>query len=225
MRALSVLSVVSFSAALSVATAAAHGFGSGSFVSVGVVAYAGAYSLLRVDDGIGPGDAVTYVRIGLVAYVAGFVATRPGDTVAYLATGAFVSAAFLDAFDGAVARRTRTTGLGDHLDGEADGLSTAVGVVVGVAHGWLPLAYIAVGAARYAFVLGVVVRRRLGMTVAELDDSTVRKLLSSAQLFVIACALVPFVPAGVVRPAAYSAMVPFLIWFLRDWSFVCRNPE
>jgi len=213
------------SAALSVATAAAHGFGSASLVSVGTVVYVGVYSFVRVGEGVGAGDAVTYIRLGLVAYVAGFVIVRPVGAEAWFAAVCFVFASFLDVADGAVARRTRKTELGENLDAEADGLLTLVGVSVGVANGWLPVAYTAVGSARYVFVFGVLVRRRLGMNVAELDDSTTRKLLSSAQLFVITCALTPTVPDAFVRPAAYVVMVPFVVWFIRDWYVICRNPD
>ncbi len=229
MRARPRLGVVVAFAALAVVTVAARGFepAPASLVSVGVLVYVTVYSYLRVGDGagtdagVGPGDAVTFVRLTLVAYVAGFVVVRPVGAETWLAAGAFAAAALLDAVDGAVARRTRQTELGSRLDAEADGLLTLVGVSVGVAHGWLPVVYIVVGVARYVFVVGVVVRRRLGMRVAELDESTTRKLLSSAQLAVVLGALVPVVPASVVRPAAVVAMIPFVVWFARDWLVVC----
>lgn len=196
-------------------------------VSAGVVVYVAAFSAVHAEEAPGAGDAVTFVRAALLAYVAGFVVSPPDGTEAWLVGGVFVAAAVLDAADGAVARRTRETTLGESLDGEVDGLSVLVGATVGVVGGWLPAVYLTVGAARYVFVAGIAVRRRLGMSVAELDDSLTRKLLSVAQTVVVVAAFVPAIPASVVRPVAVAAMVPFLVWFTRDWFVVCgrHKPE
>ncbi len=198
-----------------------------ALVSAGVVGYVAVFSLVHVDKRVGPGDVVSFVRVALLAYVAGFVVSPPAGTVAWLAAGVFVVAAVLDAFDGAVARRTHETSLGDRLDAEVDGLAVLVGVSVGVVAGWLPLVYTSVAGARYVFVAGTAARRRMELTVAELDDSVTRKLLSVAQTVVIIAAFAPVAPASVVRPAATVAMVPFLAWFTRDWLVICgrHKPE
>jgi CDP-diacylglycerol--glycerol-3-phosphate 3-phosphatidyltransferase len=190
------------------------------FVSA-VTVYTAAYTHRRAEGDVGVGDYVTLVRAVLVAYVAGFVATRPEGTEAYLAVSAFLVAAGLDGVDGAVARRFGPTSLGECLDVEVDGLATLVGVAVGVAHGWLPAAYVVVGLARYAFVAGVWLRRVLGMRLSGLSRSLTRNGISALQTGVVVGALAPFVPTEVVRPAAFVAMVPFVVWFLRDWTVVC----
>lgn len=180
-----------------------------------------AYTYRRADGKVGAGDYVTLVRAVLVAYVAGFVATRPEGTEAYLAVSAFLVAAALDAVDGAVARKVGPTSLGEGLDVEVDGIETLVGVAVGVAHGWLPAAYIVVGLARYIFMAGVWMRRASGMRLSGLSRSLTRNCLSAVQTGIVLLALAPFVPKEVVIPAAFVVMIPFVVWFLRDWTVVC----
>lgn len=186
-----------------------------------VTVYTATYTYRRADGEVGAGDYVTLLRAALVAYLAGFVATRPEGTEAYLAVSAFLVAAALDAVDGAVARKVGTTSLGEGLDVEVDGVATLVGVAVGVAHGWLPAVYVVVGLARYLFVAGVWLRRASGMRLSGLSRSLTRNGLSAVQTGVIVLALAPFFPTRVVRPAAAVAMIPFVVWFLRDWTVVC----
>jgi phosphatidylglycerophosphate synthase len=100
-----------------------------------------------------PADWVTLTRAVLIAGVAGLVAdsfSRPVSVTALVTLS--IVALVLDAVDGQVARRTGTaTPLGARLDGEVDAflillLSVAVSRDYG---GWV----LAVGAARYAFLL------------------------------------------------------------------------
>lgn len=221
--------LVLFSAAAGVGAVGSHAVeGSvGAVVSAAVILYVVVFSALHAEEAPGAGDGISFVRVALLAYVAGFVVSPPDGTEAWVVAGVFILAAVLDAFDGAVARRTRETKLGESLDAEVDGLAVLVGVSVGISAGWLPLVYAPVALARYVFVGGIKLRRSLGLTVAELDDSLTRKLLSVAQTAVIFGAFVPPVPASVVRPTAVVAMVPFLAWFTRDWLVVCgrHKPE
>jgi len=186
----------------------------------GVTAYTAGYSY-RHGEVLGAGDYVTLVRGGLVAYVAGFVATRPEGAEAYLGAFAFLTAAGLDAVDGAVAREFGTTPLGKVIDVEVDAAGTLVGATVGVIHGWLPVAYIVVGLARYVFVVGLWTRRVLGMEVSGLSRSKTRNCISVLQTALIGATLIPVVPERVTKPGAFVAMVPFVFWFLRDWAVVC----
>lgn len=193
----------------------------GSVAGVGTVtAYTALYSY-RHTESLGAGDYVTLFRGGLVAYVAGFVPTLPEGVGAYLAAFCFLTAGGLDAVDGAVARKFGTTSLGESLDVEVDGMATLVGSAVGVVHGWLPLAYILVGLARYGFVVGLGVRRVLDMEVSRLSRSITRNGVSVLQTVVIGAALLPVVPETITRPAGLIAMAPFVVWFLRDWAVVC----
>lgn len=212
---------VFFVVALGTVAAVPHIFDVPSFtIFLAVIGYTAAY-VYRHALSVGPGDYVTLVRAILVAYVAGFFLTRPGQVEAYLAASAFSVSAALDAVDGAVARRYGTTSLGEELDVEVDGMATLVGVAVGVAHGWLPVAYVAVGLARYVFVAGVKARRAFDMRVSELSRSSTRNALSALQTGVIVLSLFPTVPGSLTRPMAYAAMIPFVLWFLRDWTAVC----
>jgi CDP-diacylglycerol--glycerol-3-phosphate 3-phosphatidyltransferase len=204
------------------AVAATQHTGVASVVAASAVTvYTAAYTHRRADGEVGAGDYVTLLRAALVAYVAGFVATRPEGTEAYLVVSAFLVAAALDAVDGAVARKVGKTSLGEGLDVEVDGVATLVGVAVGVAHGWLPAVYVVVGLARYVFMVGVWMRRASGMRISGLSRSLTRNSLSAVQTAVIVLALAPFVPKEVVIPAAVVAMMPFVVWFLRDWTVVC----
>lgn len=98
----------------------------------------------------GPADVVTLTRATLGCAVAGLVADGfagrgRSRALVPLATGALV----LDAVDGAVARRTRSSTFGARFDGEVDAfLILALSVQAGRTHGWWVLGG---GLARYVF--------------------------------------------------------------------------
>ncbi|HEX3975456.1 MAG TPA: hypothetical protein VHW96_04285 [Solirubrobacteraceae bacterium] len=102
-------------------------------------------------DRLGPADWVTLARatlaVGVAALVAGsFSESVPVTLVVSLAAVALA----LDAVDGWVARRTRTTATGARFDGEVDAFLILV-LSVYLAHtlgAWV----LAIGAARYAFL-------------------------------------------------------------------------
>lgn len=105
---------------------------------------------LRASERPGPADVVTLTRATLGCAVAGLVADgfgRQGQprVLVPLATAALV----LDAVDGAVARRTRSSTFGARFDGEVDAfLILALSVHAGRTHGWWVLSG---GLARYVF--------------------------------------------------------------------------
>ena len=123
-------------------------------VSCGVItnaALARGLSYYRA-DGLGPADWVTLTRATLAAGVAALVADSLGQPahVVLLVSLAAVALA-LDAVDGWVARRTRTTAtLGARFDAEVDAfLILVLSVYVARSMGaWV----LAIGAARYAFL-------------------------------------------------------------------------
>ena len=103
---------------------------------------------------IGPANAVTLVRAMFAVGVATLVvrSLTQATPVALLVTLAAI-ALVLDAVDGWVARRTGTeTALGARLDGEVDAfLIAALSVYAATVYGaWV----LALGAARYAFLVG-----------------------------------------------------------------------
>ncbi|AGB37445.1 CDP-alcohol phosphatidyltransferase family protein [Natronococcus occultus] len=166
---------------------------------------------------------VTLVRGGTIAVLAGFLlAPTPTGPIAWAPAILFALGAGLDAIDGLLARATdSTTELGARLDVETDGLAVLVGAVVAVAADAVPTAFLAVGAARYLFVLGTWWRRRRGRPVLELPPSRVRRPLGALAMAAVWIALAP-VPGRTISYAVGAAvMVPFLANFCRDWLAVC----
>ena len=124
-------------------------------VACGVItnaALAGGLSRYRVDR-LGPADWVTLARATLAVGVAALVADsfdQPAPVTLLVSLAAVALA--LDAVDGWVARRTRTTAtLGAQFDGEVDAfLILVLSVYVARSAGaWV----LAIGAARYAFLV------------------------------------------------------------------------
>jgi CDP-diacylglycerol--glycerol-3-phosphate 3-phosphatidyltransferase len=154
-------------------------------------------------------------RGSLVALASGFL------LVPSAAAPAYTAAAILDGVDGRVARRSkRETLLGSKLDMEIDAIGILVASVGGILLGKLPLGYAAVGLARYVFVVGVTVRRRLGKPVRDLDPSPLRRILAGLQMGFLASTLWPQVPSALSLAVAYPLGAATLLTFLRDWLFV-----
>lgn len=168
-----------------------------------------------------PATAVTLLRGGAVAVLSGFLVVRPEGPLAWLPVGLYAAAAGLDAADGVVARRTDSvTATGARLDTEVDALGLLVGAALAVRLGAAPAAYLLVGLARYAFLAGVGLRRRLGRPVRPLPASPVRRYNAGAQMVVVILLLAPRPAAAHSRLLAAVAMLPFLAVFLRDWLLV-----
>ncbi|WP_255190821.1 CDP-alcohol phosphatidyltransferase family protein [Natronobeatus ordinarius] len=170
---------------------------------------------------------VTIHRGVVLAVLAGVLALEnPTGTLVWAPGVLFALAASLDAVDGAVARATdAVTELGDRLDVELDALTVLAGATAAVVAGSAPIAFLAVGLARYCFVVGTWLRRRRGLPVAPLPPSQGRRLLGAAAMVAICLALLP-VPGP--RPSWYlttAVMVPFLLNFGRDWLAVSRYPS
>lgn len=166
---------------------------------------------------------VTLARGGAVAVLAGFlVVPTPDGPAAWAPAILFALAAGLDAVDGLLARATDSaTELGARLDVEMDGLIVLVGSVVTVVDDAVPLAFLAVGAARYLFVLGSWWRRRRGRPVLELPPSRVRRPLGALAMAAAWLALAPVPGRTISYAVAAVVTVPFLANFCRDWLAVC----
>jgi CDP-diacylglycerol--glycerol-3-phosphate 3-phosphatidyltransferase len=171
---------------------------------------------------LGAPNAVTVARGVLLAWVAGFAALPSWSTgpLAWAPALWYGTAASLDAVDGALARRyDRETGLGARLDIEYDAFGLLAGSLAGAVGGAIPWPYVAVGVARYAFVAGLALRRRLGLPVFELPERTSRRVLAGAQMAFVAAALAPPAPASAVRVGAATFGGAVLLGFARDWLF------
>ncbi len=125
----------------------AVGLGCGALVSLSV-----AGGMRRFERSmLGPADVVTLVRTVLACGVAALVADPSGRAPAGALLVALAALALsLDAVDGLVARRTRsTTPFGGRFDGEVDAfLITVLAVEVATSFGWW---VVAMGAVRYVF--------------------------------------------------------------------------
>jgi CDP-diacylglycerol--glycerol-3-phosphate 3-phosphatidyltransferase len=172
---------------------------------------------------LGAANGVTLARSGLYAAVAGFVAVVPpaGSGARWGPVALYGVGVGLDWLDGTVARRVgRRTVLGAKLDMAVDTLGFLVAPLVAVAWGRLPVWYLSLSAARYAFKLGCWMRRRRGRPVGDLPPSRVRRPLAGVQMVFITVALLPVVPAAAVRTVAAVVVLPSLLVFARDYAVV-----
>ncbi|WP_157972629.1 CDP-alcohol phosphatidyltransferase family protein [Haloprofundus halophilus] len=172
---------------------------------------------------LGAGNLVTLGRGVLLAWVAAFVVVDWAETAAllWIPAALYGTAAALDLLDGTLARRNdRVTGFGTTLDLEYDALGVLVACSVGVAAGLLPVWYLPVGFARYAFGLARDLRRRRGAPVYDLPPRVGRRLLAGLQMAFLAVALspVPDQRARAVGAVAFGGAL--LLGFARDWLYV-----
>ncbi len=171
---------------------------------------------------LGPGNGLTFIRGMLTAGLAGFLfLPLPPGWLAWLPGLLYTTAATADLFDGYLARRfNHVTRLGEMLDMSLDGMGVLIGAILLVQYDKVPVFYLMVGLARYVFVAGIWLRRRLGKPVYELAPSPLRRPFAGAQMGFIGVALFPFfTPPGTALVAACFAL-PFLIGFFQDWLAV-----
>lgn len=167
----------------------------------------------------------TWITIGrscaLVVF-AGVVTLSPvAESLQWVAVGLFTLSAVFDMIDGAVARRTGTVSeWGGRLDTEIDSLLVLVGTAAVVWLGRVPVVFLAVGVARYAFVAATVFRQRRGLDIAPLAPSLFRKFTGGAIMFTIWIALLPAVDTAVTHLLAWLVLIPILAHFLWDWLSV-----
>ncbi|WP_331234892.1 CDP-alcohol phosphatidyltransferase family protein [Natronorarus salvus] len=167
----------------------------------------------------GPATLVTLLRGVFVACLAGFLLVPWLEgPLAWAPVSLYAAAATLDAVDGALARATdRATVLGARLDTEIDALGVLLAVSLAVGYGQLPLPFLAIGFARYVFVVGSWFRRLRGLPVYDLPSRRIGRTLAGLQMAVLAVALLPVVSPSVATLLATLVAVPFLAGFLRDW--------
>ncbi len=184
----------------------------------------------RLDAGPQPLTLATWITIArgsALALLAGFVVVDPPTgTLVWMPGALFAIAAGLDAVDGVVARRTDSvTEFGARLDTEIDALTVLCGAAIVVLYGVAPVAFLAVGLARYAFVAGIAVRRRRGLSVRGLDRSQARRFLGALAMVAIWLALLPVPGRTGSWLVTAAVLVPFLLQFGRDWLVVSGRLE
>jgi phosphatidylglycerophosphate synthase len=175
-------------------------------------------------DRLGPADWVTLARaslaVGAAALIAdSFVQSVPVTVLVSLAAIALA----LDAVDGWVARRTRTTGrLGAHFDAEVDAfLILILSVYVArLAGPWV----LAIGAARYAFLAA---GWALPWMREPLPPRFWRKAVAATQGIVLTIAAADVLPPPLTRFALVAALALLAESFGRDvwWLWRHRHAE
>ena len=168
---------------------------------------------------LGPADWVTLARATLAVGVAALVAASFDEPVprTILVSLAAIALA-LDAVDGWVARRTRTTArLGARFDAEVDAFLILIlsVYVAGSAGTWV----LAIGAARYAFAAA---GWPLPWMRAPLPPRYWRKVVAATQGIVLTIAAAHVLPSAVTQAALLAALVLLIESFGRDvwwlWS-------
>jgi phosphatidylglycerophosphate synthase len=172
-------------------------------------------------DRLGPADWVTLARATLAVGVAALVADsfdQPAPVTLLVSLAALALALALDAVDGWVARRTRTTAtLGARLDGEVDAfLILVLSVYVARSAGaWV----LAIGAARYAFLAAGWL---LPWMREPLPPRHWRKVVAAAQGIVLTVAAADLLPPGLTKAALVVALALLTesfgrdVWWLRE---------
>lgn len=171
---------------------------------------------------LGLANELSLTRGLLIAALAGLLFVPwPGGWLIWLPGVLYAVAASFDFLDGYAARRSgQVTRLGARLDLSLDGVGVLLAVLLAVHYGQLPVWYILVGLARYLFLAGLWLRRRLGLPVYDLPPSALRRVLASAQMGFAAVMLFPVFGPPETHQAALLFGLPFLIGFARDWLSV-----
>lgn len=176
----------------------------------------------RILPSLGTGNTLTFLRGVFIAAAAGFIAVPPPrDLLEWMPAIFYTLASLGDFMDGYLARRQdQSTRLGEILDMYVDGIGVLVATVLLLLYGKVPVWYLLVGLARYLFLGGIWLRRRMGKPVYDLPANDVRRTLAAVQMVFIFILLWPIFgpPATAVAAAAFA--VPFLVSFLRDWLVI-----
>jgi CDP-diacylglycerol--glycerol-3-phosphate 3-phosphatidyltransferase len=171
---------------------------------------------------IGRGNALSLVRGLCIGLLAGFLfGPWPPGAMAWIIVLLYTVTDVADYFDGYLARRAdHVTALGGALDVEFDGLGTLVVILLAVSFGQLPVWYLALGLARYLFVFGLWLRRRLGRPIVDLPPSAHRRVFAGIQMGFLSVVLWPILPRpmAVIAGTLYAAATG--LGFLRDWLVV-----
>ncbi|GAB3037987.1 hypothetical protein GCM10025298_29710 [Natronobiforma cellulositropha] len=167
---------------------------------------------------------LTLSRALALAFFAGLTVVGPAGRGTWVAAGLFAFAVVLDAADGALARAIgATTALGARVDAEVDGATVLLGSVYAVAVGGAPAIFLAVGLARYAFVLACWWRTVRDNPVSDLPPSRRRRVLGSAAMAVCVLAVLPVVAPRISWLLAAAVTPPFLVGFAADYLSVSRR--
>lgn len=171
---------------------------------------------------LGWGNRMTLLRGLFIASLAGFILLPwPNGWLAWLPGILYCLVAIADILDGYLARRThQVTMLGATLDMSLDSLGVLFAAILLVQYGQVPPFYIFVGLARYLFLSGAWVAKRLGRPLSELPLRRHRLIFASLQFAFIGIVLFPVFFPPLTWWAAIFFSLPFLINFFIDFLFV-----
>jgi CDP-diacylglycerol--glycerol-3-phosphate 3-phosphatidyltransferase len=169
----------------------------------------------------GLANAVTLLRGGLYAVVAGFIVVPAATDLAWVPAACYGSGVLLDKLDGTVARTVgEQTPLGTRLDMAFDSFGFVVAPLVAVLWGRLPAWYLSLSAARYVYLGGIRWRRSRNRPVFERPDSDLGRYLAGVQMVFVTAALAPVTPTRLVFTLAPAVLAPSLAVFARDYLVV-----
>ncbi len=184
----------------------------------------------RLFPTLGAANWITLFRAGAIVSLAGFMpwifqgGQGLQSALSWLPGLLYIGISLADLLDGFIARKQgRETTLGKRLDIETDAAGLLVASLIAVALGRLPIFYLPVGFAYYAFVLGIQLRRRRGLPVITLKSRPYARIIAGCQMGLVGLALLPIFRPTFTFIAAGIFMTPLLLGFLRDWLVVsCR---
>lgn len=171
---------------------------------------------------LGAGNVISLVRGALIATLFGFLFSPwPEGWLAWLPGIIYTVAAILDGIDGIAARLSNhVTKLGETLDVSFDSLGVLVVSLLLVQEGKVPAWFVLVGLARYLFLAGMWLRKRLKFPLYDLQPSNSRRMVAGFTFGFTFALLWPVLkPPGTVWAASYWALI-FLVTFFLDWLVV-----
>jgi CDP-diacylglycerol--glycerol-3-phosphate 3-phosphatidyltransferase len=177
----------------------------------------------------GVANMLSLTRGLMIAVLAGFLFTpKSTGILGWLPAVEYTIIAILDFFDGYWARKSNTqTRLGELLDQEYDALGILVAVVLVIQWEHLPIFFLYIAAAKYAFAAGIAWRSSRGAAVHPLPPSYMRRRLAGFQMGILAVFLWPVAQPPATILAELIIGVPLLLGFIRDWLLVsgALDPE
>jgi CDP-diacylglycerol--glycerol-3-phosphate 3-phosphatidyltransferase len=171
---------------------------------------------------LGPGNTLTLLRGTLIGLLAGFLLLpRPDGWLGWAPAALYSLVDVGDFLDGYLARATHTaTRLGERLDIEFDALGLLIASALAVHWRVMPPAFLLVGVARYAYLLGLWWEQRRGRAIRPLPESDLRRPIAGVMMVFGSVLLWPIVPPAAARAAGWVIGLPFLAGFSRDYLVV-----
>ena len=172
---------------------------------------------------LGVANSISLCRGMLLSLLAGAAAVGDIASLGWFPASLYTAAIIADFFDGLAARLTkRPTKLGAILDMEYDALGVLVVSVVIARVGILGYWFLIVGAARYLFVFGTYLRKRLDRPVRPFVSTAAGRIIAGLQMGYMSAALWPIIPITYRIVAGYVFTTFFMAGFLKDWLVVSR---